>query len=345
MLTTTDSIHAKTGYFTHDGVDNLAPRIELTQVPDDVDPRLYDASEPMLSPECPERLSTIENLMMATGLDERVFRVLADPAPLEWVQLAHTPEYIERLRLASLGDKAALASFTEVDTPVTETTYSMALKSAGCVLAAIDALYQGEIFNGFCAVRPPGHHAGPSQARGFCYFNNVAIGALYAQRRYKAERIAVIDFDVHHGDGTEEILEGHPGIKFFSLFQWPLYPSVLNPECARNIFRLKVPAGSTGSDVLQQIHDAWDPVLEEYQPDLILCSAGFDAHTEEPMAQLKWNEADFAAMTRYLLDWANKSANGRLISVLEGGYSLRSLARSVVSHLNTLVRYAEEARR
>ena len=304
---------ASTGYFTHDCI--LVPN---------------PLSE---APERPERMDRIENNMIALGIDDRVWRVEAERAPMEAVCLAHDEEYIHRLEAASAGDKAALATFTAPDTRVGKDTFDSAMKSAGAVVEAIEALFAGQIRNAFCGVRPPGHHAGRHEARGFCYLNNVAIGALWAIHRGFAKRVAIVDFDVHHGDGTEEIVAGNPAIRFHSMFQWPLYPNRLMTPTPNNVVMSPLEAGADGI----ALETVWLPSLEKFKHDLIMVSAGFDAHTEEPMAQLKMTEMDYARITRRLLDAADALCEGRLVSVLEGGYAVRSLARSVMSHLNMLV--------
>ncbi len=314
---------ASTGYFTHDCV--LVPN---------------PLSE---APECPERLNHIENNMIALGIDDRVWRVEAARAPLEAVLLAHDEEYVHRLEAASEGDSVALATFTASDTRVGKETFDVAMKSAGAVVEAIEALFAGKIRNAFCGVRPPGHHAGRHEARGFCYLNNVAIGALWAIQRGFAKRVAIVDFDVHHGDGTEEIVAGNAAIRFHSLFQWPLYPNrVMRPQ-PNNVVTTPMEAGADGNALADVLETVWLPSLEKFNPDLIMVSAGFDAHTEEPMAQLKMTEMDYARITRRLLDAADSLCEGRLVSVLEGGYAVRSLARSVMSHLNMLVMRGERA--
>lgn len=314
---------ASTGYFTHDCV--LVPN---------------PLSE---APECPERLDHIENNMIALGIDDRVWRVEAARAPLEAVLLAHDEEYVRRLEAASEGDSAALATFTAPDTRVGKETFDAAMKSAGAVVEAIEALFAGKIRNAFCGVRPPGHHAGRHEARGFCYLNNVAIGALWAIQRGFAKRVAIVDFDVHHGDGTEEIVAGNAAIRFHSLFQWPLYPNrVMTPQ-PNNVVTTPMEAGADGNALADVLETIWLPSLEKFKPDLIMVSAGFDAHTEEPIAQLKMTEMDYARITRRLLDAADTLCEGRLVSVLEGGYAVRSLARSVMSHLNMLVMRGERA--
>lgn len=318
----TSSIPLPTGYFTHD-LTSLANPIE-------------DA------PENPDRLASIELMLMAMGFGDQLRRYEVHEAPVSVVDPAHDPAYVQRLALASAGNVEAMAAWQAVDTPVGPLSYRAALKSAGAVIEAVDAVMKHEIANAFCAVRPPGHHAGRASGGGFCYFNNTAIGALYAQTRWNLDRIAVLDFDVHHGDGTEEILGNNPHFQYYSLFQWPLYPSRLKDEVPSNVVRTPLAAGAGGEKLREVIETIWLPGLERFRPQLILLSSGFDAHVEETMAQLKMEESDFAYLTRRLMDAAEVLCEGRLVSVLEGGYSLRSLSRSVMSHIATLVHQRTE---
>ena len=193
-------------------------------------------------------------------------------------------------------------------------------------------------------MRPPGHHAARAEARGFCYLNNVAIGAYWAMRRHGARRVAIVDFDAHHGDGTEEIVANHPDIRFMSLFQWPLYPHRMMEPTPKNVVVSPVAAGADGAVFTDILENVWLPQLEAFRPDIIFVSAGFDAHVEEQMAQLKVKELDYVRITRRLLDAADVLCEGRLVSVLEGGYAVRSLARSVMAHLNMLVMRGRTAR-
>ncbi len=319
----TDSPAKATGYFTHD---------------------LAALSNPIENaPENPDRLSSIELMMMAMGMREHLKHYSAREASMETVCLAHDRDYVERLALASAGNEEAIRAWSEADTPVTPLSYRAALKSVGAVVSAVDAVMRGEVSNAFCAVRPPGHHAGRRSGGGFCYFNNAAVGALYAQKNWGLSRIAVLDFDVHHGDGTEDILGGNPAFRYFSLFQWPLYPSRLPESTPENVTRTPLPAGSGGRELRQTIETVWLPGLERFSPELIILSSGFDAHLEDAMAQLKVDESDFAYITRRLMDAAEVCCGGRLVSVLEGGYNLRALSRSVVSHIATLMGLSQES--
>lgn len=307
-----------TGYFTHT--------------------RIYDANPLPNAPESPERMEALESRLAVSGLEDVVLRMECGSAPRGVVTLAHDEDYVERLERASAGDKDALAHFCEPDTRVGPGTFDAAMRSVGTVVAAVDAVFERTCRNVFCAVRPPGHHASRAAASGFCFLNNVAVGALYARARWGIERVAVLDFDAHHGDGTEEILAGRDGVRFFSLFQWPLFPDRRMIPTPKNVVASPLEAGATGAEIEQIVEDVWLPALADFRPQLMLLSAGFDAHVEETIAQLKAAERDYAYLTRRMMDAAGALCEGRLVSVLEGGYTLRSLARSVFTHLQMLVR-------
>ena len=321
MTTLPDWMRLPTGFFTHQLVDRPNPLPE--------------------APETPERFEAIETRMIAGGLDRFVRRVDCGPAPRDVVLLAHDADYVEALERASDGDPEAQRRFSEPDTKVGPDTFRCAVASAGAVVRAVDALFERSVRNAFCAVRPPGHHASRGRAAGFCYLNNVAIGALYAIRRFKLERVAIIDFDAHHGDGTEEIVAGNPKIRFFSIFQWPFYPNRRMEPTPMNVEAAPVEAGADGAVLREILETDWLPKLERFRPQFIFCSSGFDAHSEEPMAQLKATELDYAYLTRRLVEAATVVCEGRLVSVLEGGYSIGSLARSAVTHLQALLRTPE----
>jgi acetoin utilization deacetylase AcuC-like enzyme len=194
----------------------------------------------------------------------------------------------------------------------------------------------GELTNAFCAIRPPGHHAVNSGAMGFCFLNNVAIGALHAIERHGLQRVAVIDFDVHHGNGTEDILSGNDRVLMASFFQHPFYPYCGTENPAKNMVNVPLPAGTRGDRVREVVEQVWMPRLDAFQPEMIFISAGFDAHREDDLGQMGLVEADYAFMTRQLMDLAARHARNRIVSSLEGGYSLSALARSVAAHVRTL---------
>jgi acetoin utilization deacetylase AcuC-like enzyme len=215
-------------------------------------------------------------------------------------------------------------------------TWEAALRAAGAVVEATDRVLRGELANAFCAVRPPGHHARHAQAMGFCFFNNVAIGARHALAAHGLARVAVIDFDVHHGNGTEEILADDDRVLMASFFQHPFYPYTGAESHAKNMINVPLPAGTRGDLVRQVVDEVWMPALDAFAPQMIFISAGFDAHREDDLGQMGLVESDYAYMTRRLMELANLHAGGRIVSTLEGGYNLSALARSVAAHVKVL---------
>jgi acetoin utilization deacetylase AcuC-like enzyme len=222
------------------------------------------------------------------------------------------------------------------DTSINVHTWDAALRAAGAALAATDAVMAGELNNAFCSVRPPGHHACRDQAMGFCFFNNVAVAARYALERHGLQRVAIVDFDVHHGNGTEDIVAGDTRILMVSFFQHPFYPYGGADSTASNLLNLPVPAHTKGDAVRALVSTQWLPRLHAFKPELILISAGFDAHREDDLGQMGLVEDDYAWITRQLMDVADRHASGRIVSCLEGGYRLDALARSVEAHLREL---------
>jgi acetoin utilization deacetylase AcuC-like enzyme len=215
-------------------------------------------------------------------------------------------------------------------------TWNAALRAAGAVLAATDSVMAGEMENAFCAVRPPGHHAERSKAMGFCFFNNIAIAAKYALERHGLKRVAIVDFDVHHGNGTEDIVKGDDRILMVSFFQHPLFPFSGADTHASNMVNLPVPACTKGMDVRELIDMMWMPRLEAFKPEMIFISAGFDAHREDDLGQMNLNEQDYAWITARIKSVAKRHAKGRIVSALEGGYNLSALGRSVEAHVRVL---------
>jgi acetoin utilization deacetylase AcuC-like enzyme len=210
------------------------------------------------------------------------------------------------------------------------------LRSAGAALEATDAVLAGELENAFCATRPPGHHACHDKAMGFCFFNNVAIAAKYAVERHGLKRVAIVDFDVHHGNGTEDIVAGDDRILMVSFYQHPFYPEGGALKHDANLVNLPVPAYTKGMDIRELIDMIWMPRLEAHRPELIFISAGFDAHREDDMGQLGLVEQDYVWITQRIKDVADKYAHGKIVSCLEGGYNLSALARSVEAHIRVL---------
>lgn len=285
-------------------------------------------------PECPERLDAISDQLLSSGLlsylkENQDFGPVGD----DTLSLVHPESYLTKLEHGS-----PKSGYFEVDsdTVMNPHTLEAARYAAGAVVSAVDAVMANQATTAFCAVRPPGHHASHEQAMGFCFYNNVAVAALHAIKKYGLQRIAVIDFDVHHGNGTEAIFAGDVRILMCSFFQYPLFPDcgVHNP--ASNMVNVPVPAYSSGEVVRKLVLEQWLPRLAEHQPELIFISAGFDAHREDDMAQMSLVEADYTWLTQQIVTVADQYAKGRIISALEGGYNLSALGRSVAAHIKAL---------
>ena len=293
-------------------------------------------------PECPERLDAIEDRLLITGVGDALDRRDAPLAPLADLELAHGRMMIAALRGLSdqLADEilAGGPSHAQIDpdTSMNVSTWDAALRAAGATLAATDAVMAGEVENAFCAVRPPGHHACRDKSMGFCFFNNIAVAAKYALERHGLKRVAIVDFDVHHGNGTEDIISGDDRILMVSFFQHPYYPFTGSETQAHNMVNLPVPAYTKGMDIRELIEMMWIPRLEEFKPEMIFIRAGFDAHREDDLGQMGLTEQDYAWITQRLKDVAKRHARGRIVSSLEGGYNLDALARSVEAHIRVL---------
>jgi len=293
-------------------------------------------------PECPERLSAIEDRLLASGLSDLLDRREAPQASVTDIELAHGRMHVAALRGLTDGRREEIAAGgpphaqIDPDTSINVHTWDAALRAAGAAVAATDAVMAGELSNAFCSVRPPGHHACRDKAMGFCFFNNVAIAALYALERHGLKRVAIVDFDVHHGNGTEDIVAGDQRILMVSFFQHPFYPEGGSRSHASNLVNLPVPAYTKGPQVRELVETHWLPRLEAYRPELIFISAGFDAHREDDMGQMGLVESDYAWMTARVKDVADRHAQGRIVSCLEGGYCLGALGRSVEAHLRVL---------
>jgi acetoin utilization deacetylase AcuC-like enzyme len=288
-------------------------------------------------PECPERLDAINDHLIATGLIDLLDIRDAPLATSEQLTRAHTSSHVTELAAAMerLTQPEQHLQF-DPDTSAGPGTWRAALRAAGAAVAATDAVIDGSAETAFCAVRPPGHHAERSQAMGFCFFNNVAVAARHALDVRGLQRVAVIDFDVHHGNGTEDIVAGDDRILMASFFQHPLYPYSGAVPKGTNMINVPVPPYARGPQVREAIEQMWLPRLDEFAPQMIFVSAGFDAHREDELGQLGLVEDDYAWITRQLVALAKKHAQGRIVSCLEGGYNLSALARSVAAHLRVL---------
>jgi acetoin utilization deacetylase AcuC-like enzyme len=284
-------------------------------------------------PECPERLSAINDRLIAAGLDLYLSFHDAPQAEIEHLTRAHPREYVEEiLSVVPVNGIHHL----DPDTAMCPGTVKAALRAAGAGVLATDLVLGGEVENSFCAVRPPGHHAERAKAMGFCFFNNVAVAAHHALEKHGLKRVAVIDFDVHHGNGTEDIFAGDQRVLMVSTFQHPFYPYSGTDNPAANMLNVPLPAGTRGDGFREVVESKWVPALDEFKPEAIFISAGFDAHYEDDMGSFGLLEADYAWVTGELKKVAKRHSNGRIVSILEGGYSLSALGRSVAAHIKVL---------
>lgn len=284
-------------------------------------------------PEGPDRLDAINDQLLASGVMDFLVEKQAEPASDADLQRVHAPEYLAFLR----AHAPAEGYFSiDPDTMMNPHTLEAALAAAGSGVTAVDAIMHEGYRRAFCAVRPPGHHARRAQAMGFCFFNNIAVAAAYAMERYGLQRIAIVDFDVHHGNGTEEMFAGDNRVLMCSFFQHPFFPGTRLDPPPSNMINIPVDAYTKG-DALRQIQsDIWMPALRRHQPEFFFISAGFDGHREDEMGQLALVESDYAWMTSQIVALANETAHGRVVSFLEGGYELSALGRSVVAHVKAL---------
>ena len=285
-------------------------------------------------PEHAGRLYAIEDQFVASGLDSVLRYVDAPLASDEQLLRVHSREYVETIRAAiPVSGYARL----DPDTVIGPESLNAAYRAAGSVVAAVDLIMRGEMESAFCGVRPPGHHAESSRSMGFCLFDNIAVGAAHALETYGLDRVAIVDFDVHHGNGTEDIFQNESRILFCSAFEHPFYP--FTPLLENTATRISVPLPATAkSDEFQAaVTDQWLPALEAFQPEMIFVSAGFDAHRDDDMSHVSLTDADFKWVSERIVEIANQFASGRIVSVLEGGYELKSLARCVETHIRVLM--------
>ena len=284
-------------------------------------------------PECPARLAAIEDQMIASGVGQYLSRYEAPAASDAQIARVHPIDYVRAIR------EAAPASGTvhlDPDTAMNRYSLTAALHAAGAGVLATDLVFRGEVENAFCSVRPPGHHATRSRSMGFCIFNNVAIAAHHAIAVHGVERVAIIDFDVHHGNGTEDIFSGDPHVLMVSTFQHPFYPYSGTEPAADNMVNVPLAAGAGSKAFREAVTKSWMPALDRFAPQFVVFSAGFDAHAEDDMAMLAFQDADYGWVTGQVKEIADRHAGGRIVSMLEGGYDLSALGRSAVQHLRVL---------
>jgi acetoin utilization deacetylase AcuC-like enzyme len=290
-------------------------------------------------PECPARydaiLGGITNAVPGGALLHLEPRAAAE----EDLRRCHTADYIKIAR----GDIASGQGYLSTgDTEVSEKSFEIALLAVGGTLAAVDAVIEGRARNAFCPVRPPGHHATRDRGMGFCVFNNVAIAARHAQAKHGLKRVLIVDWDIHHGNGTQDIFYEDPTVFYFSTHQWPCYPGTGAPfetgagKGKGTILNCPLPPGSGGKEVIAAFREKLVPAMKQFKPELVLVSAGFDAREEDPIGQFRLTDEDYAELTRLTMELAAKYANGRLISCLEGGYNLEGIAAAASAHVKVL---------
>jgi acetoin utilization deacetylase AcuC-like enzyme len=284
-------------------------------------------------PECPERLHAIKDQLIASGVLDHLIHYDAEPASKEQLTQVHTNQYVEWV-FQQAPDEGLI--HLDGDTAMNKYTLNAALHAAGASVQAVDLVMAGEVENAFCCVRPPGHHAGRSGASGFCIFNNVAVAAAHAIKHHRLQRVAILDFDVHHGDGTEDIFHDNPQVMLCSTFRHPFYPYTGAESGNDHIINVPLAAGTRGAEFREAITQHWLPALDRFQPEFLLISAGFDAHYEDDMGGLALKEADYLWVTETLKQVAKKHAQGRIVSTLEGGYALHALGRCVMTHIKSL---------
>jgi acetoin utilization deacetylase AcuC-like enzyme len=291
-------------------------------------------------PEQPSRFSVVLDRLKQTALTDLLIPITARTATNEELALAHNPSYIELVELEVAQRRGQLSTG---DTPIGAYSLESARWAAGSVLSAVDAVFTKQVANAFCVVRPPGHHASAARGMGFCLFNNVAVAAKYAQQKFHAKRILIADWDVHHGNGTQDIFYSDGSVLFFSTHQSPWYPGTgARSETgegagAGKTINCPLPAGTTGAEIKSAFRELLLPAVVPFKPDLILLSAGFDSRAGDPLGQFLLADSDFYELTAMLLDLAETHCDGRLISVLEGGYSLEGLASASEAHVRSLV--------
>lgn len=295
-------------------------------------------------PENSKRLDAISDQLIRSGLEFVVRQFDSKPIDKSLFALAHTQEHIDFV-FNNAPTEAKVKFTAGEDAVMNDKTLTSILYSAGAGVDAVDLVMDKTLKTAFCLTRPPGHHATRDTSMGFCFFNNVAIAAAYAKEKYGLKRIAIVDFDVHHGNGTEDIITNHfnataeddKGYLFCSSYEYPLYPFEVTESNTPPIINVPLPATAKGKEFREKLTEHWLPALHQFKPEIILISAGFDAHIEDEMSQVSLTEADYRWITDELCIIANEYSEGRIVSMLEGGYAPSALGRSVVAHINGLI--------
>lgn len=285
-------------------------------------------------PENASRLSAIEDRLLLSGISDFLGNVNAPEVTEAQLLRVHSAEHLENIQ--TMMPQQGYARL-DADTIISPESMQAAKRAAGAVVSAVDLVVSGKYSNAFCSVRPPGHHAESARAMGFCIFNNLAVGVAHAIETYDFKKIAIIDFDVHQGNGTEDIFIGNDKVLYCSIFQHPFFPYTKPPENSDRVISVPLDATAKSTEFRTAVTDHWLPALEHFKPEIIFVSAGFDAHRDDDMSYVSLVDDDFRWITEKIVQIAAVSASGRIISVLEGGYELNSLARCVEAHLRVLM--------
>lgn len=286
-------------------------------------------------PESPQRLRSIEAELQRQGMWDQLEIVDAPSAAREQLLSVHSADHVDRI--FENAPTEGLYSI-DPDTAMNPHTLAAALHAAGAAVCAVDTLLEGRAQSAFCGVRPPGHHAERDRVMGFCFFNNVAIGAMHALLKHGLTRVAILDFDVHHGNGTQDVFAGDERVLFCSTHQHPFYPFTGQPADAGNIVNVPLAAGADGEVFRAAVQKHWTPAIDAFRPQIIFVSAGFDAHRDDPLALLNFEDEDYGWITRHIVELARQHCDGRIVSTLEGGYNLEALGRSAAAHISELMK-------